>query len=463
MLGHAGQRHAIAQHPDQVRDQRGQAAAVFVVGLGLNAPHQIVDCLAEALGKSGRLVVAQRGLNQRLHPGADEEVADRLIEVDLVECTPHLDRGVDDQHLALLGFFQCTLGARHRIGVARAQVGKKGLELGAQLLENLEVLFETLQHGLDDAVDLRKEAIVLVAVRLPAGGRNRDAVDQASRGVAIGGEEIGVDQCRLEHRELQARQQRLDLAWQRRVLQHVIEHQADDLDRQLVDRARGRVDQMLAPGRGIALLRAGERRPGQPFEAELLQVAHGSQQAFLRRTGGREAGGRHGAGDIGLQPCHQLVQNIAGRCLRRIDAWTREATTTQPAARRIAWRSPRRSPGAGFGPTPCCVAVRAGTRSNRSCKSAVRATVPARTAQGNRRRAAIGRRRVRRCRTLFRLLLGLRRTLGGLTRGDVSPDSGGIEAMALEVIQNGQLDHADLVGQRLFAHANEQRPTLVGQ
>ena len=167
-------------------------------------------------------------------------------------------------------------------------LGEERLQLGAQLVEEAEIVREALEHRVDDLLGLLVERIVLAHDRRPAQARLRELVHQQPRRMRLLREERAVEHRGLQHRDLQAREQCLDAVRQVLGLEDEVEQHRDHLDRHRFELVR-----LLA-----------ERR--------LLQVAQDVVQA------GRDAGERHGgAADLepglaGLQPRQAFVQ---------VDAW----------------------------------------------------------------------------------------------------------------------------------------------
>ncbi len=73
-LRHPYQGQAVAQDPGHRGNQADQALAFLGGRLGLHAPDDFMDHLAESLGKALGCVVPHRGGHQHLDPGADQEI-----------------------------------------------------------------------------------------------------------------------------------------------------------------------------------------------------------------------------------------------------------------------------------------------------------------------------------------------------------------------------------------------------
>ena len=110
-------------------------------------------------------------------------------------------------------------------------VGEEPVELLARLVEDREVVGESVEYPMDERVDVAVERVVRPHHRGPAPAGVGKRVDQQARRVILLREERAVEHRGLEHRDLQPRQQRLDAVGQVLGLEDVVEQHRDEFDR----------------------------------------------------------------------------------------------------------------------------------------------------------------------------------------------------------------------------------------
>ncbi len=227
-----------------------------------------------------------------------------------------------------------------------------------------------------------------------------------------GCKKCGVHQGRLQDRELKPRQQGLDLRRHLLVAQHMVKHHSDDLDRQLVDRARGLRHQVVAPGIDRSGRRAGEHGSVHPLKTQSLQLV----DRFEQRRADWPAGG-HGWHRIALLRVGATHAGCSG-------PRTTDACGTARCGAAPADGSSRRSGAAARGP---------GSGWYR----------PFERRFGSRRRSVHAR-----CR---------------LAIGQVPPDLLGIDPVGAEVIQQRQLHARQFLGERAFEQSQAEGPGIAMQ
>ncbi len=109
--------------------------------------------------------------------------------------------------------------------------GEERLEVLAQRIEQADVVGEFIEHPMDDGLDLPVEGIVMPHRRRPADACARQFVNQHAGRMRLLGEERPIEHRRLQHRDLQTADQRLDAVGQVLGLEDEIEQHGHQLDR----------------------------------------------------------------------------------------------------------------------------------------------------------------------------------------------------------------------------------------
>ncbi len=230
---------------------------------------------------------------------------------------------------------------------------------------------------MDDRFDLPIQRIVVPHRRRPADAGVRERVDQQARRMRLLGEERAVEHRRLQHRNLQAADQRLDAVGQILGLEDEVEQHRDQLDRHRLELVRLRAERRLlqvAQDVVHVLLEAGElERDAAEFEAALAVLQAGERVAQLgRRPGcaGRRTG-RLPAAPAVRRRCRPSSRSaLTSACID--SAWP-ASMRPRPARRPAPGCRPAASP-AGIGAavpllTPC-------RQLTRRCSIAIRSTSP---------------------------------------------------------------------------------------
>ena len=133
----------------------------------------------------------------------------------------------DFQSIALIDL----LGGRLDVDLGGLLLGREEvLEVLAQRVEQADVVGEVVEHAMDDGLDLPVQRIVVAHRRRPADAGVRQRVDQQARRMRLLREERAVEHRRLQDRDLQPADQRLDAVGQVLGLEDEIEQHGDQLD-----------------------------------------------------------------------------------------------------------------------------------------------------------------------------------------------------------------------------------------
>ena len=108
--------------------------------------------------------------------------------------------------------------------------GEESFQFVTQFVEQTDIVGEIVEHAMNDRLDLAIQRIVLAHRRRPADAGLRERVDQQARRMRLLREERAVEHRRLQHRDLQPSDQRLDAVGQILGLEDEIEQHRDQLD-----------------------------------------------------------------------------------------------------------------------------------------------------------------------------------------------------------------------------------------
>ena len=158
-----------------------------------------------------------------------------------------LDLGVRDrlrdlQTIALIDL----LGARLDLRLGRLVfLLEELLEVGAQLVEQSDVLGKLLEHAVHDRFDLPIQRVLVPHRRRPADAGVGECVDQQARRMRLLGEKRAVEHRRAQHRHLQPADQGLDAVGQILGLEDEVEQHRHQLDRHRLELIRLRAERRL--------------------------------------------------------------------------------------------------------------------------------------------------------------------------------------------------------------------------
>ncbi len=248
------------------------------------------------------------------------------------------------------------LGRRLDVGLGGLLLlGEERLQVLAKLVEDRQVVGEAVEDLVDDLVDLLVERILRAHRRRPAEAGLRERVDEQARGMRLLREERPVEHRRLEHGNLQPREQRLDAVGEVASLEDEVEQHRDQLDRHRLELVRLLAERRLLKVaqhvvRALRDSRELDERAAAEVEAGLARLQPRETLAQRRRRDDRRA--RHVARRRRRQRTGRDVAHAARPARAHVD---RREVARRPWRRR-GNRAP--APGIPIGMPPPIHAVR---------------------------------------------------------------------------------------------------------
>ena len=173
--------------------------------------------------------MAQGGNGQRLGPDLEQEFADFIAHLDLVEHVAQLDRVLDRQGFLL---FDLLRNAHQALGGALfgEEARQELLEFLQNQLKHPSAGFGVLFNDLNDPADLALHRTGLDAAGIKTQDTGAHAVDQLPRRMLQGAEKFRLIQRQAQHRHLQTGKPDAHTGRNPFLRQDRLEHQGHDLD-----------------------------------------------------------------------------------------------------------------------------------------------------------------------------------------------------------------------------------------
>ena len=298
--------HALRHQPDQRRNPLCElaTAAAFAV---IEAPDQIVDHLHRQPELGALLAVAQRGRAQLAQPDVVQELARGIGNFDVAD--PLVDQRPDtfgDDALAIgtgparIVAPIAAIGRRlERLALARDALDQLADVLGgARVLafnltgDDRRARLQCCSDDLDGANDRFQAPIQFAAAREVIGERHRDRpemLDEPAQRTRFVAEIRRVEQRQRHGRLLQPPHQRLGRLGHPAIVDHVVEHRADDVEnRQLGGRSPGlRKPRARTPEEFASRLARVRRDSGGVSQRNRVALQFRNRLQHLQRRTGR--------------------------------------------------------------------------------------------------------------------------------------------------------------------------------
>ncbi len=276
--------------------------------LGLHAPDQVLERADRRRPRLALVAVAQIAALERALQVPAQELGEELgyrVAFDAALDLGLRDRGGEVLAVALVDF----LDVRGEVLLGRPLLGRQeSLQLDTQLVEDREVVGESVDDPVDDPVDRAVQRIVLPHLGRPAEARRRERIDEQARRMGLLGEERPVQHRDLQHGDLQPREQRLDAVGEIARLEDEVEQHRDHLDGhrlELVDALPERRILQVAQDVVHALGDAGEGDLGA-LDVESGLSGLQPRQALVKAGRGHDRRARHVARRRRRQGCEGL-------------------------------------------------------------------------------------------------------------------------------------------------------------